>query len=162
MKLRNWSNCLIPWILLFVFKGQDCNIQERGHGRFTPNMLWCSLTTYCQPIFSLHYMIDDLSRQLSWVSRFQFALLESGWVHLKTAEPLSLISCVSCFLWSSGFVKPEDGNGWAKSGLSLPPLLRRVSDRVIGFLWLYSCWWFLFICFLSLTLISSVSHYMTP
>jgi len=88
MKLRNWSNCLIPRILLFVFKGQDCNIQERGHGRFTPNMLWCSLTTYCQPIFSLHYMIDDLSRQLSWVSRFQFALLESGWVHLKTAEPL--------------------------------------------------------------------------
>jgi hypothetical protein len=88
MKLRNWSNCLIPWILLFVFKGQDCNIQERGHGRYTPNMLWCSLTTYCQPIFSLHYMIDDLSRQLSWVSRFQFALLESGWVQLKTAEPL--------------------------------------------------------------------------
>jgi hypothetical protein len=43
MKLRNWSNCLIPWILLFVFTGQDCNIQERGHGRFTPNMLWCPL-----------------------------------------------------------------------------------------------------------------------
>jgi hypothetical protein len=43
MKLRNWSNCLITWILLFVFKGQDCNIQERGHGRFTPNMLWCPL-----------------------------------------------------------------------------------------------------------------------